>query len=339
MSRTDLTLRQDAHNWARVLGDYRTPDNLRATFELLITVVPFAGTWLLILAAVKHGYWGGLLLAIPAAGLLLRLFAIQHDCGHGSFFRQKQANDWIGRIAGVLTLTPYGLWRRTHAIHHASSGNLDRRGIGDVDTLTVAEYQARSPWGRAKYRMYRHPLVMFGIGPAYLFLVQHRLPIGMMREGRRPWLSAIGTNLAIALAIAVVASFTGFAAFVLVHLPVLLIAATIGVWLFFVQHQFEGARWESHADWAWQEVALHGSSYLNLPGIIRWFTANIGMHHIHHLCSRIPFYRLSQVLSDHPELGEINRITLLESFRSTRLALWDEAESRLISFREANGAA
>ena len=202
-----------------------------------------------------HG-WAPFLIVIPAAGFLLRLFIIQHDCGHGSFFANRLANDWVGRLIGVLTLTPYDWWRRTHAIHHATTGNLDRRGIGDVNTLTVREYQTRSWWGRLKYRLYRNPVVMFGFGPAYLFLLQHRLPVGHMRDGWQPWASTMATNLAIALIVAALTWFIGVKAFLLVHLPIVLLAATIGVWLFYVQHQFEQTAWEHTERWNLHQAAV-----------------------------------------------------------------------------------
>jgi omega-6 fatty acid desaturase (delta-12 desaturase) len=284
--------------------------------------------------ALDVGYWLCLLLAIPAAGFLVRLFMIQHDCGHGAFFPHRLANDWVGRVIGVLTLTPYDYWRRTHAIHHATSGKLERRGIGDIETLTVREYLAL-PWHqRLRYRLYRHPAVMFGVGPAYLFLLQYRLPLGLMRSGWRPWISAMGTNLAIALAAAAMIWLIGVIPFLLVHLPIMLIGATIGVWLFYVQHQFEDTFWADETHWNVHDAALHGSSHYELPGVLRWFTANIGIHHIHHLSSRIPYYRLNRVLRDHPELGEIGRLTLGQSFRCIRLVLWDESRRRLISFRQ-----
>jgi omega-6 fatty acid desaturase (delta-12 desaturase) len=305
--------------------------------EIAITIVPFVACWVMAWAALDLGYWFSLLFAVPAAGFLVRLFMIQHDCSHGAFFRQRQANDWIGRVIGVVTLTPYAFWRRTHALHHATSGNLDRRGFGDVDTLTVREYCARSRWGRICYRVYRHPMVMFGIAPAYLFLLQHRLPVGLMRGGWQPWLSTMTTNFAIALVAATLIWLIGVEAFLLVHLPVTLLAGSAGVWLFYVQHQFERTRWEDDRNWNLHEAALHGSSHYDLPGIMRWFTANIGAHHIHHLCSRIPYYRLPQVLRDHPELRGIGRITLLQSFRCVHLALWDETSRRLVAFREIEG--
>jgi len=303
--------------------------------ELVITALPLAALWVVAWFAFTVGHaWISLFIAIPAAGFLVRLFMIQHDCGHGSFFSHRHANDWVGRVIGVLTLTPYDFWRRTHAVHHATAGNLDHRGIGDVDTLTVREYRALSHWARLKYRLYRHPLIMFGIGPAYLFLLQYRLPVGLMRGGWQPWASTMATNFAIALIVAILVWFVGIKAFLLVHLPITLLAATAGVWLFYMQHQFERTIWARDGEWSLHDAALHGSSHYDLPAFLRWFTANIGVHHVHHLCSRIPYYRLQDVLRDHPELRVIGRLTLLESLRSVRLALWDEEQSRLVSFRE-----
>ncbi len=300
-----------------------------------MTLIPLALLWLLAGAALHFGYWWlCLLLAVPAAGFLVRLFMIQHDCGHGSFFRHKIANDWVGRVLGVLTLTPYDFWRRTHASHHATSGNLDRRGLGDVDTLTVREYRARSFLGRLQYRLYRHPLVMFGIGPAYLFFIRHRFPAGLMRAGWRQWMSTMLTNLAIAAITAILIWFLGIGPVLLIQVPVMFLAAAIGVWLFYVQHQFEETYWERGREWSHQEAALHGSSHYDLPPVLRWFTANIGLHHVHHLYSRIPYYRLPRVLRDLPELHDVSRLTLMESFRCVRLVLWDESKRKLVSFRE-----
>jgi omega-6 fatty acid desaturase (delta-12 desaturase) len=325
----------DARGLTQLLARYRTPSVVRSTTELAITAVPLVLIWILMWATLGIGYWLSLLLAMPAAGLLVRLFMIQHDCGHGAFFRHRLANDWVGRVIGVLTLTPYDFWRGTHAVHHSTSGNLDRRGIGDIDTLTVREYLARSRWGRLRYRAYRHPLIMFGLGPAYLFLIQHRLPVGLMRQGWWPWVTTMATNLAIALLAATMMRLVGVGPFLLVHLPITLLAASIGVWLFYVQHQFETTRWKSEGTWNLHEAALHGSSHYHLPIVLRWFTANIGMHHIHHLCSRIPYYRLPLVLLHHPDLGGIGRLTLGASLGCVRLALWDENQQRLVSFDDA----
>ncbi|MDO8976566.1 fatty acid desaturase [Reyranella sp.] len=327
-----------ARTWAQILSRYRQPSNSRSIFEIAVTVVPLIALWALAWATLDIGYWLALPLAFAAGAFMVRLFAIQHDCGHGAFFRQRSANDWIGRIASVLTLTPYEVWRRTHATHHASTGNLDKRGLGDVDTLTVEEYRARSMWGRLRYRLYRHPLVMFGLGPAYLFIVQHRLPIGLMRDGWRPWISTMANNLAIVLVAGLLIWLVGIKAFLLIHLPVLLLSASVGVWLFFVQHQFEHTKWDNDPDWNLHEAALHGSSHYDLPAFLRWFTANIGIHHVHHLSSRIPYYRLPHVLRDHPELRDVGRLTLIQSFRCVRLVLWDETQRRLVSFREARAS-
>jgi acyl-lipid omega-6 desaturase (Delta-12 desaturase) len=316
------------------LGRYRTPDQARSIVEIAITIVPLVLLWLLMWFALELNYGFSLLLAVPTAGFLVRLFMIQHDCGHGAFFRRRALNDWLGRVIGVLTLTPYDYWRHTHALHHANSGNLNRRGFGDVDTLTVREYLALSPLGRWRYRAYRHPAVLFGFAPAFLFLLQQRLPIGLMRAGWRPWLSTMATNLAIAALAALVISAVGVGPFLLVHLPIMLLGATVGVWLFYVQHQFEHTYWRNEPDWNLHEAALRGSSHYVLPNILRWFTANIGVHHIHHLCSRIPFYRLPATLREFPELASIGRLTLSQSLACVRLVLWDEQRRTLISFRD-----
>jgi omega-6 fatty acid desaturase (delta-12 desaturase) len=326
--------RQEASNWSRILARYRNPSAARSLVEIAITLGPFVVLWAATWLGLYFGYWISLVLAIPAAGFLVRLFMIQHDCGHGSFFRSKALNDWIGRAIGVLTFTPYDFWRHTHAVHHASSGNLTRRGMGDIDTLTVREYLALSRLGRLRYRAYRHPLVMFGIGPIYMFFLQHRLPVGLMRDGWRPWLSTMLTNLGIATIAAVLIFFIGIKAFLLVQLPIILLAAVAGVWLFYVQHQFEGTVWADEPVWNRHDAALHGSSHYDLPGVLRWITANIGVHHVHHLSSGIPFYRLRDVLRDHPELSKMGRLTLLQSFSCIRLVLWDEASRKLVSFRE-----
>lgn len=317
------------------LAQYREPRSARSIFELTITAVPFLTLWILMSAALDAGYWTGLLLAVPAAGFLVRLFIIQHDCGHGSFFRHRLANDWVGRCIGVLTLTPYDFWRRAHALHHASSGNLDRRGIGDIDTLTVHEFQNRTPFRQLLYRLYRHPIVMFGVGPAYMFILGHRVPTGLMRDGWQPWASAMATNAAIAVLVSAAIWIVGAGTFVLVQLPITLLAASIGVWLFYVQHQFEHTFWEHDERWSFHEAALHGSSHYDLPVLLRWFTGNIGVHHVHHLSSRIPYYRLPEVLRDRPELRNVGRLTLIQSLKAVRLVLWDEEKRRLVPFAEA----
>jgi len=324
---------------AESLARYRQPNGARSIFEIVVTALPLVALWLLMWASLDIGYWLCLLLSIPAAGFLVRLFMIQHDCGHGSFFRRRILNDWVGRVIGVVTLTPYDFWRRTHAIHHANSGNLDHRGIGDINMLTVREYLALSLWRRILYRLYRHPLVMFGVGPAYQFILVQRLPFGLMRGGWQPWVSTMATNLAIAALVTGMIWLVGVGPFLLVHLPITLLASSIGVWLFYVQHQFEETFWTRDSGWNFHTSALHGSSHYDLPRVMRWFTANIGIHHVHHLCSRIPYYRLTRVLRDHPQLAGIGRLTLLESFKCMRMALWDEARQRGISFRDLRSVA
>jgi omega-6 fatty acid desaturase (delta-12 desaturase) len=307
-------------------------------FELLITAVPFALLWALMWVALDAGYWIALALAVPAAGFLIRLFMIQHDCGHGSFFRHRSMNDWTGRVIGVVTLTPYEYWRRSHALHHASSGNLDHRGIGDIDTLTVSEYLALPRWRQLLYRMYRHPLVMFGLGPAYLFVLRHRLPMGLMHNGWQPWVSAMTTNAAIAILVAAMTWLAGASLFLLVQLPITFLAASVGVWLFYVQHQFEDTFWEHDDDWTFEEAALHGSSHYDLPAVLRWFTANIGYHHIHHLSPRIPNYHLRAAHEAVPPLPGLKRLGLRDSLACARLKLWDEARGRMVDFRGADSA-
>jgi omega-6 fatty acid desaturase (delta-12 desaturase) len=324
-----------ARDWVPALNRYRSSSMSRGLLEIAITAVPFVVLWISAWISLEWSYLLCLALAVPTAGFLVRLFMIQHDCGHGAFFRQRLANDWTGRAISVLTLTPYDHWRRSHAVHHATSGNLDHRGIGDIMTLTVAEYLARPWWRRLAYRAYRHPIVMFGLGPAFLFLVQNRYPAGAPLTNWRSWLSPMATNAAIALLGAAVIALVGIGPFLLVQLPITLLAASVGVWLFYVQHQFETTFWAKRSTWTLHDAALYGSSYYDLPPVLRWFTANIGVHHVHHLCCRIPYYRLSRVLSDLPELKTIGRMTIPDSLACVHLVLWDEAQGRLVTFRQS----
>ncbi|MEL7081122.1 MAG: fatty acid desaturase [Pseudomonadota bacterium] len=323
------------HDWSRVLAPYRTPILSRALFELAVTFIPFLVLWALAWVVLSFSTLLAVGIALMNAGFLLRIFMIQHDCGHGSFLKDRRAGDWIGRFLGVLTLTPYDVWRKNHATHHATSGNLDHRGVGDIPTLTVREYRERSTYGRLKYRVLRHPLFLFGLAPIYIFIFQYRLPVGLMRAGSRYWLSALLTNFGIAGLLAVIFWFGGVEVLVFVFLPTTLLAASIGMWLFYVQHQFEETAWENGADWDVQKAAFEGSSYYDLPPVLAWLTADIGAHHVHHLASRIPSYRLREVLDDHSALTQCQRITLRDSLGSARLHLWDEAKQRLVSFSEA----
>ncbi|WP_221902335.1 fatty acid desaturase [Croceicoccus marinus] len=320
---------------ARQLSAYARPATFRSVFELVLTLSLFVGLWAAIYVGLQAGYWAAYVLAVPAAGLMLRLFIIQHDCGHGAFFAGKRANDRVGAMLGVMTLTPYAVWKKAHARHHATSGNLARRGTGDIDTYTVAEYRSMSPMRRFAYRSYRHPAVMFGIGPAFLFLLRNRLPVGDMKGGWKPWISAMGTNGAIVVLIVLMSLLLGVEAVFLIHFPIILLAASFGVWLFFVQHQFEETHWSDDDDWSFHTAAIRGSSFYALPRSLHWLSGNIGYHHIHHLVSRIPFYRLPQVMKDHPVLGEMGTVTIRQSVSGIRLALWDEERQRLVSFRTA----
>ena len=321
--------------WTRRLAAYRTPIMARSLFELAVTAIPFLLIFALSWAALSISPWLSVALSLANAAFVVRLFMIQHDCGHGAFFRSRRLNDWIGRIIGVATLTPYDVWRRNHATHHATTGNLDHRGIGDIPTLTVAEYHAKPLMGRILYRLLRHPVVLFGIAPFYSFFIQSRLPVGQMGSGARFWVSALVTDAALLVVLGTLFVLGGLPVLLFVYLPMMLLAASAGMWLFYVQHQFEDTSWDGNDTWSVQEAALQGSSHYVLPPVLRWITANIGVHHVHHLASRIPFYRLPEVLRDHPVLSDVHRLGLRESLSCAALALWCERNRRLVSFREA----
>jgi acyl-lipid omega-6 desaturase (Delta-12 desaturase) len=323
-----------ARDWLSILARYREPSTRRSLFELAVTLTPFLLLWVLAWMALSVSGWLALALATANGAFLVRIFIIQHDCGHGAFLKNRRAQDWVGRVLGVLTLTPYAVWRRVHAVHHAGHGNLDLRGMGDVLTLTIEEYRARSAFGRLMYRVYRHPVVLFVLGPSYLFILQNRLPVGLMASGWRYWISAMGTNAVIGIALGLIVWFGGLLPVLLIFLPTSVIAATIGVWLFYVQHQFEETHWAKPDDWQLHDAALEGSSHYVLPQPLRWLTGNIGIHHVHHLYSRIPFYRLAEVIREHRELAEAQRLTIRQSLATVRLHLWDEAQGRLLSFAE-----
>ncbi len=325
---------RSSRDWVKILANYREPNQVRSAFELAVSAVPFLALWALAWWALSISYWLAFAISVFNSAFLLRLFTIQHDCGHGAFFRSRIVSDWVGRVIGVLTLTPYDVWRRTHSIHHSSHGNLGRRGMGDIHTMTVSEYKGLSGFEKLKYRVYRHPITLFGIGPGYLFLLQNRLPLGLM-DSMRYWGSAMGTNLMIGLALGTVWYFGGFLPILLIFLPTTLLAATAGMWLFYVQHQFETAHWDEDEDWQLHDAALHGSSHYVMPSVLQWFSANIGIHHVHHLYSRIPFYRLTEVLRDYSDLKDANRMTIRESLSCARLHLWDEKSRRLLSFAQA----
>ena len=320
---------------AQVCAQFRGAQPGRALAQIATTVIPLLGILWLMLATVDTAYWVTLLLAIPAAGLVVRLFIIQHDCGHGSFFGSRAANDLTGRAMSLFTLTPYGLWKREHAIHHANSGNLDRRGIGDIDTMTLEEYRSLSPLRRLGYRIYRHPLFLFAFGIPFYFLVLQRLPWFHGLPARDAWRSVLGLDLALAAVFGVLSLFVDPLHIVLVGLPIVAFAAAAGGWLFFVQHQFEGTYWARNGKWDFQIAAVLGSSYYDLPRFLNWFTGDIGLHHIHHLNGTIPNYRLQECAAAMPECRQMNRITLLSSLSCVRLTLWDEENGRLVPFGAA----
>jgi acyl-lipid omega-6 desaturase (Delta-12 desaturase) len=272
-------------------------------------------------------------LSIPAAGFLMRTFIVFHDCAHGSFMKSKSANLWVGRFVAVLVYTPFSSWRHSHAVHHATSGDLDRRGVGDVPTFTVGEYNAMNRRQRLGYWLFRNPLVMFGIGPIYAMVIQPRLVSRASRKRVRR--SVIGTNVALTLAIGALCWLLGWREFLLVQAPMALLAGSAGVWLFYVQHQFEDTYWQSNEAWSYGDAALKGSSHLKLPRVLQFFTGNIGLHHVHHLSARIPNYNLQRAHDDNPVLHGVPTLSLWDGIRAVRLKLWDEKQGRLVTFAEA----
>ncbi len=321
-------------NWKATVARYAGPDIRLSLWQLFSTLFMLGSAVFIAYWLMDYALWASLLMILPIAGLQTRTFIIMHDCAHGSFMPTKEANDAVGFITGVLTFTPYQQWRREHAIHHASSGDLDHRGFGDVSTLTVAEYKARSKWGRFKYRLYRNPLVLFGLGPVHLMVFQ-RFHFMMTGEGsaKQVW-NVWFTNVAL-VAIAIMGYLVfDWRSVWLLYVPAFYVAGAVGIWLFYVQHQFEEAYWERNPTWDYATAAITGSSYLKLPPVLNWFTGSIGLHHVHHLGPKIPNYKLKQAHEANPVFDEAPVITLTTAFRSLRLALWDEERGRLIGFRE-----
>jgi acyl-lipid omega-6 desaturase (Delta-12 desaturase) len=318
---------------------FERPSTPRAIWQLVNSLVPYVALLAAMDLALRRGlpWWTTPVLAVPAAGFMVRLFIIMHDCTHSSFLRSRRAERVLGRILGVIVFTPFGEWRHEHLGHHATSGDLDRRGIGDVWTMTVREYAVASPWKRLQYRLGRNPWLVLLFGPFAIFLVNNRIP--PRRATRARVLSVVYTNLALAAVIAVAALTIGLPAYLEIQGPVLFLGGAWGVWLFYVQHQFDASYWRHHGAWSPLDAALRGSSYFKLPRVLQWFSGNIGLHHVHHLRPRIPNYSLQRCLDATPALRGVPPLTLRQSLRCGRLALWDEEARALVSFRDAAIAA
>jgi acyl-lipid omega-6 desaturase (Delta-12 desaturase) len=317
-------------NYRAMTTPYREPRLGRSLSQVAISIIALILLWALMWFSLQYSYAITLVLAFPTAGLLVRLFILQHDCGHGSFFKSKAANDMLGRALSIFTFTPYDRWRKNHAIHHATSGDLDRRGCGDVHMLTVGEYRKLTSLQRLMYRVHRHPLVLFGIGAFIYFVIFQRFTFYDRRMTRKVRASVFWTNVALLAGVAVMSWLVGFKQFLLIHTPPLAIAASAGAWLFYVQHQFDSTYWRRNDRWNYFDAGLAGSSHYALPTVLRWFTADIGLHHVHHLDSQIPNYRLQECLDANPDLQQVARLTLLNSLSCASLRLWDEEKSEMV---------
>jgi acyl-lipid omega-6 desaturase (Delta-12 desaturase) len=322
--------------WRDAVAPYAQPGLARSLLGIATSVAPYLVLSVLMYLALDVSYLLVLILAVPTAGFLVRTFIVFHDCTHGSFFRSRGANVWLGTICGLLVFAPFQRWRHEHAVHHASAGDLDRRGVGDVFTLTVTEYEAL-PWRRRLgYRLFRNPLVMFGIGPIYAMILGPRWVSRSSRKRIRR--SVIGTDLALAALIGTLCWLVGWRDYLLVQMPTALLAGSVGVWLFYVQHQFEDTYWQSSEGWRYADAALRGSSYLKLPRALQFFTGNIGLHHVHHLSTRIPNYNLQRAHDENPIFHDVPTLSLWDGLRAVRLKLWDEAGGRMVTFAEARAA-
>lgn len=316
--------------WKKTVAKYQRADLRQSIWQIVNSILPYALLWYLAYRSLGISYWLVLPITVLAAGFMMRIFIIFHDCGHGSFFKSRQANDITGFITGVLTFTSYYQWRHDHAVHHATAGDLDRRGIGDVWTLTVVEYLELPRWKKLAYRLYRNPIVMFVLGPPFVFLIVHRIPDKF--GGKRERNGVYWTNLAIAALVGSLIWVMGLKAYLLIQLPILMVGTMVGVWLFYVQHQFETTYWERHEKWDYVSAALHGSSFYKLPKVLQWFSGNIGFHHIHHLSPRIPNYNLEKCHAEEPFFQEVEQITFLSSLKSFTFRLWDEHRRKLVGY-------
>jgi omega-6 fatty acid desaturase (delta-12 desaturase) len=322
--------------WREALAPYARPHSRRAVIDIATSLVPYVALSVAMYLLLDLSYLLVLALAIPAAGFLVRTFIVFHDCAHGSFLPSKRANAWLGAGLGVLVFESFANWRHSHAVHHATAGDLDRRGVGDVHTLTVAEYRASTWRQRLGYRLFRNPLVMFGLGPIYGMVIHPRLVPRSARPRIRR--SVIGTNLALAALVGTLCLLVGWREYLLVQGSIMLLAGAAGVWLFYVQHQFEDTHWQSADDWSYADAALRGSSYLKLPKVLQFFTGNIGLHHVHHLSTRIPNYNLQRAHDENPIFHGVPTLSLWDGLRAVRLKLWDEDSRRLLTFAEARRA-
>lgn len=313
------------------VAPYQRSDLSRSLWQIANSLLPYLLLWALMVKSLAYPYWITLALAVPAAGFLTRIFIIFHDCAHGSFFARQKANDFLGCFLGVLIFTPFFQWRHEHVMHHATSGDLDRRGFQNIDTLTVTEYLGLPAWKRLRYRLLRHPLILLTLGPIWESLFRPRVPFPHTRGRARR--NVHWTSLAIVTTALMLSWKIGLESFLLVQLPILQVAGAVAIWTFYCQHQFEGAYWAHHGEWSFESSALLGSSYLRLPGVLQWFTGNVGFHHIHHLSPRVPNYHLAASHRAHPRFQEVPTLTFWSSFRLHALKLWDEERQELVKLR------
>lgn len=328
-----ILARSDCRPGHEALAAYARPRFRRSAFEILTSVVPYVAVSVLMYLALEVSVLLTLALILPAAGFLVRTFIVFHDCAHGSLLPSKRANRAVGRVLGLFVLSPFQRWRHDHAIHHATSGDLERRGVGDIITLTVGEYRARGWRGRLAYRLMRNPVVMFGFGPVIAMMIGPRIATRSQRPRLRH--SVLGTDVALVVIIGGLCWLIGWQSFLIVWAPSAILAGSVGIWLFYVQHQFEDAYWQGPADWSYSEAALRGSSYLNLPSVLQFFTGNIGLHHVHHLNSRIPNYNLQRAHDENAIFRQVPTLSLWDGLRSVRLKLWDEERGKLVTFAQA----
>lgn len=333
MKTTDIT-KEDTNPWANFtknIARYQTPETWKSIWQIINTFVPYIILWVLIVYSLSVSYWLTVPLIVLAAAFLVRLFIIFHDCGHGSFFKSKRANETVGMLFGILAFTPYYKWHNMHMKHHATVGNLDERGVGDVWTMTKAEYLAASKWNRLKYRVYRHPVTMFGVGSLFVFLIQNRLTKKDMQ--RKEKLNVYFTNLVLVVLFVGMSFLIGFWPFLIIQLSIMYLAAIAGLWLFYLQHQFEDVSWVRKKDWNYREIAIEGSSFVKFPKLLQWFSGNIGFHHIHHINARIPNYKLEKCYRENPVFNQVEPVTFMKSMKTLKLRLWDEQLQKLVGFR------